>query len=384
MVVSTLKKALKVLGILFFIIFAVALSLALSRYFQNKPQVFPYPYTSHLEFSEEELNLASSSDILLIGDTLGVHYDQYLSRLVYDLSSGLEKKLKFYNWSKVDEPLHITLNKLKALSNIPSLVIYHGGVNEFKVKRMEPEHIETFSLNYELTKNEWLYSLVIAFPTVGRILYSPYKHLPLTSQTPDYSQSLKAKSKEQVKEFTHILHSQEAHDLVTYLKEHHSKGILITAPLNLRDNKVMSCENTTNVGINKRLLVLEKQIKQGNSKLVITELENLARETLANSKVFYLLGQARYQLGNYIQARKAFHRAKIYDCSLGQGNLLFNISLVRHFESAGFPIIDFHQMIQQYFGKEELFEVRLFPKPQYYNEVNMQLKTLIQQHFQFQ
>ena len=41
-------------------------------------------------------------------------------------------------------------------------------------------------------------------------------------------------------------------------------------------------------------------------------------------------------------------------------------------------------MIQQYFGKEELFEVRLFPKPQYYNEVNMQLKTLIQQHFQFQ
>ena len=62
---------------------------------------------------------------------MGHNLNAYLPSLIKDISSNLAEVIKVFNWSRKNEGMHRTLSKIKSLKNLPEIIIYHGGSEEF-------------------------------------------------------------------------------------------------------------------------------------------------------------------------------------------------------------------------------------------------------------
>ncbi len=363
------KKASKNNGIgLFKKLFIVSL-LALCGYMgwrihQNPLSLAPYPYKISGQPNPEALAKAADAQVLFIGDRLGVGLNKFLGSYISSASKNISEPIKVYNMSQDGFGLHRTLNTLKKLPKLPSLVIYYGGTQEFHETRAHPAQYKDFIFNKKIQEQEILSSALMAFPDLSRAIYNPYTffNFDLSKKPNDKVVIGAGPGKLEQMEMIFQIYEWELWELVRYIKANNSKLVLITAPINLdvapKANCSLSEENGLQIEINKQM----KKLKEGKSKEAYDDLKVMATKNNTNSRILYLYASAAIEIGKNKEAKEALTRASTFDCATWRGSPVFNQILRKVADQAGLPLVDFDAQLNAMFGQNVLFFDEINPQ----------------------
>ena len=332
----------------------------------------PYPY----RFEPLELvgvNEASQSDVLIVGDRMG-------QRLAFYTRSWEERgKVKLYNWSETGEGLHRTLNKLRHLSSIPPIVIYHGGVDEFFEKKFHPaKHYQEIRRNLITYQKNRKTFWARQFPALAAFfLYSNSGWVSLEAKPTFNADQYEAGDKQRQMELVYHLFRMEFGELLSFFKEKKSTLIVVTPPLNLGMAPGAVCANALSAPLEIRQKRLERQLEQGSGEELLSAADQLVRDSPGNARSLYLRGLAYKGVGRLREAKASLYRAGAYDCDTSRGSIVFNKIMVMAAEKQNLTVIDFNSMVNNNFGEEGLFIENLFPKKDYYQQLIGRLEEMV-------
>ncbi len=318
-----MKRVIGIFGLLVIVLSA--------GYFFLKPQG-PFPYRFG-RWIPEGLGDAQKADILIIGDRLGV----WLNRFLPDLSQKFKKGPRIYNWSAQNEGLHRSLHKILSLKTFPSVIIYHGGSEEFFERR---------------------------FSSLGP---TPIKD---TRPLDDLS---KLKSMEE----TYHIFSQEFQKFIDVIISQNSKLIVITPPINILKEYRRVCSQSTTSSLNQRADEMESVVKKGQGKIAVKELSRLIKLSPTNARLHYILGRAYLSLGHYKKAVESLDKAAIFDCETWRGHLVFNRIMINKAAKTQQQVINFHRDIHSLLGRKKLFRDDIYPQDIYYRVLINKLGELL-------
>lgn len=349
------------------------------RYSKNPPQVYPFPYLLEAVPSEE-IEQAENADIVIVGDSAGVYLNPYLEEFRERASSQLKDPLKVYNWARRGETLAHVIQKIKSLKKMPLLFIYHGGLDEMDQARFLLNSVPKINKNIALTKDDALLTSLIGFPPLARLIYWPHKRpklkffLETEKDIPSpFPSDLKPVKALKVMENIYEIYQWEAKELFSYLKFKDARLWLIPQAFNLKVPPTRTCENATNLEIEKLLKQASKLIISNKTKEAFSIVNSILMENKTHARALYTMGNLMMKRGDFSSARRAYYQSMLYDCSLRRSNPLFLKILMEQAEKKSFKIINFNQMVTNYLGKNILFEDLRKPQGIYYNKLINQM-----------
>jgi hypothetical protein len=369
---------------LFSITFALLLGTAFLVYKASlKPtMITPYPYIIDPDFKimGSDLRSAEKSQILIVGDQLGLHLSLFLPILESSFKDQFKTAPSIYNWSKENEGLHRTLYKLKALQKIPSIVIYHSGNSENFEKKFNINESDKIYYNFNLKNNETIESFIFTFPFISKFLFKNIERIVIPGILPKISNNKNITIKE--KELSFKIYEEEFQELLNLIKKNKSKLIVITTPLNLLLPPNHSCNETETY----TTLILEKEIKEdldsGNFKLAYQKSLELTKENKIRALGFYYLGIAAKNLSEIKTARESLQLAQIYNCSNEFGNQVYNSLMKKISTKADIQIIKFDETITNLqLTNDGVFMDEQFPQNLNYEQIVNELAQILHQYY---
>ena len=346
--------------------------------FQEPSQKIPYPYLFK-KSSLPEISKASKSDILIVGDRMGLHLSKYTDALGEKLSQGLRRPLKIYNWSHPNEGLHRTIRKLRKIPTLPPVLIYHGATQEFFEQKFHLRRdYKTIINNFRKYKDDPWASLLQLFPWLGRFVYTAPKYVWPPKEPIKYSPEYSATATQRYMEITYKLFEIEFQELLDFLQDKETTLIIIPPPLDLSSAPKKVCTNSVTPSIIKQQKTLQQKISTNqDTKGTLIAAQRLLNNSPGNALSYYLRGLAYKNLGRFRDARASLYRAGLYDCDTSKGNIIFNKILITFSEQNEVPVIDFNHLVNQDFGQKDLFAKNSYPHPFYYQKLMDNLEEKI-------
>ena len=350
--------------IVFIVLILVGGGGLLASFLVSQEGFTPHPYRFE-SFEPAGKDEAAVSDILILGDRMG-------ERLSYYTPSWEEKRgWKVYNWSESGEGLHRVLNKLRHLSRLPPVVIYHGGVDEFYEKKFHPgkdyqKIRQNLIIHQKNKKTLWAKQ----FPRLTAFFLYPSSGTTALPENPRLNiDDYKAFEKQRQMELVYHFYKLEFQELSFLFKGKESVLIVIPPPLNLDRVPGRVCDNAaTRIGT-----VRQKQLKElldrGELARAATLSDGLVRDFPGNALSFYLRGQSYKRMGQLRKAKASLYRAGLYDCDTSRGSIIFNKIMLTLAEKQNLTIVDFNSIVNNNFGEEKLFIEDLYPKKAYYQQL---------------
>ncbi len=363
---------------------AIGVSSLLFIRFKNKPtSIYPFPYfVDATQYKSPELKEISSSDILIVGDRLGVNLDKYIPEMNEELSKNLRNQLKIYNWSTKGEGLHRTLKKLKMLKKLPPIVIYAGGSEEFYEERLLTADKEIHDYNMKVFRDDRYSSLLMTFPDISKILYKkPIKYFYLNQMIVPFPKASSAAVSQTRAELIYNYFSIQLDTLATLSREKGSTFIYITAPVNLEIPPRIVCDNAVSNTIITEQSDIKKLIESGQSKEATARLKKLLSQSIGNAQTYYLLGKAQLNQGLLKDAKENLSMAATYDCGNWRSNSIFNKLIIKNAKKNGIKSIDFSEIVTRGLGRNITFEDEYYPQSIYYNKLQKELMLTIKSIF---
>ena len=345
-------------------------------YASNRTLITPFPYSFNPNAKhslENELILAQSATILIVGDRMGEVLSKYTPELSDELAHSFKNPPKIVNWSKPHEGLHRTLYKLKSLKKLPPIIIYHGASSELFEKTFAVADKEAIFKNFSYYDNENIISLIITFPWLSKIIYKKMQYMEL-GPIKEYQSQLTSSEKIIEKEVSFKFFDYELREMIDLIKDNKSNLILITTPLNLEIRPHETCAHSSSIGVIELQQELEKLIEEGNFKKAYPKALELSNETYSNALSFYLLGKASLGLGDLPMARESFQKATVFDCANWRGNAVYNSIMKSAAKKRQVTLIDFDQYMASSLSKDGLFIDDLFPQNVFYQSMISELK----------
>lgn len=365
--------------LLFSAIFFVLLLGGVAYLLSLKPVLItPYTYIVH-EKVNKGMKEAENSDVLIIGDRMGLYLNNFVSIVKDDFRSELKRDLNIYNWSREKEGLHRTLNKIKSLKKLPPIIIYQGGSYEWFDKKFDWKDKKKILYNFEQFSDEKIISMIITFPDISRAIYKKTAMFELDTLNP----KLRAyqESNFDAKEIEYKFYEQELHELVDYIKQKKSNIILLTTPINALVPPRESCTSTSSNLIVEFQQEIENLIKEGNNKEAYAKIQELEKQSMGNAKTFYLLGMAARLNADYKNARDAFIKANVYDCYNWRANDIFNAIINRISKRMQVEVIDFqNEILNTQMQEDAVFIDEIYPQNLYYNNLMKELTLSIKKY----
>ncbi|WP_372652089.1 hypothetical protein [Halobacteriovorax sp.] len=343
---------------------------------KNKPTtIYPFPYfVDSAQYKSPDLKEISSSDILIVGDRLGVNLDKYIPAINETLSKNLRNQLKIYNWSSKSEGLHRTLKKLRLLKKLPPIVIYSGASEEFYEERLLTADKSTHDYNMKMFKDDRFSSLLMALPDVSKVLYKkPIKYFYLKQNILPFPKASSAVVSQTRAELIYNYFSIQLDTLATISREKGSTFIYITAPVNLEIPPRIVCDNAVSSTIITEQSDIKKLIDSGQSKEASARLKKLLSQSIGNAQTYYLLGVAQLNQGLLKEAKENLSMAATYDCGNWRSNAIFNKLINRNAKKNGIKVIDFSEIVTRGLGRNITFEDEYYPQSIYYNKLQKEL-----------
>jgi hypothetical protein len=375
----TAKQVIKIIKISLLVLAVAIVILGFSRFISNKESSYPYPYTIKRQ-SKSQIERAEKADILIVGDSTALQLNKYLEKFIKNASKKLKKPLKIYNWAKDDEPLAITLAKVKSLKKLPMLTLYHGGISELDHKRFFPQDIPKIHKNLKLIKNDGIHTLLITFPFLSRLIYTPINYVKLTHDSKGHSapkgKSYGPKLIQHILKLHYSFYTKEAQDLFTHYKLNDANIWVIPAALNVETKPIKVCSNTESQATFDGRSKIDKYIKMKAFKDARNASLKLIQDYKANSLNYYQLAQILMANGMYTQARSALYHARMYDCGLNQSTPIHLKILMEEAEKRDFKVIDFNRMVLDHLGRNKLFFDEEIPQGLFYESLMSKLNTL--------
>ncbi len=347
------------------------------KYEKNPVNITPYPFQI-IEDYKDQVSTAERASVIIVGDQMGHGLNAYLPSLIEDISSNLAEVIKIFNWSRKNEGMHRTLSKIKSLKNLPEIIIYHGGSQEFFEKTFFIKDKKKILANFKKHSDEKTLSLIMAFPILSKFLYEPVTNIKLDQWNEDHD-NLEGQDKLSKMEMTYKFFRHQLWDMVNYIKEKNSTLILLTAPINLKIPPKKVCKGATNALLNLELDKIEKEIKNEKYQLAFQKLELLKSKVLGNSKLLYFSGISTEKLGFPKTAEKILQKSAVFDCGAWRGNKIFNNIIREASTKHDLFLIDFDKIVNSQFGKGPLFLGETFPQTFFYQKVIEEIKQVINQ-----
>ena len=336
-------------------------------------EVLPLPYILKVDYSSQAQE-AQKSNILIVGDQLGVKLGSWSDKIVRQTQEGLENPLKVYVWAEKGEGLHRTLAKIKSLKKMPEIIIYHGGSQEFFEKRLDPQFEQIMLKNFRRHQNKWFHSAMFLFPFLSQLIYQPYSRVVLSHEYHLLKQRPSARQRQKIKELGYLTYSAEYREFIRFLRERKASLIVVTPPHRLDLPPGKDCfDHFMKTQLKDELEEIARRVEGGKGKSAISRLQVLLKENVYHAQIYYLLGQALVQIGKYRDAKSFFYRARALDCQLAQGNMIFNRIQVQIAEKNEFEIVDFNRLVNSRYGREKLFQNDFFPQEIYYDRLISEL-----------
>lgn len=334
---------------------------------KNPQSEAPYPYKITGQPTSETLASAKDAQILFIGDRLGAGLDKFMQSYNQTASKNISEPLKIYNMSRDGLGLHRTLNELKALPKLPSLIIYYGSSQEFFETRAHPIQYEDFLFNKKIQDEDILSSALMAFPDLSRVLYNPYTFYEFDLAAAPNSKVVIGAGPGKLEQMEMIfqIYEWELWELVKYVKENNSKLVLITAPINLDVPPKSNCSFSEESGLQIAINELMEKLKKGRSKEVYDELKILKAKHPSHARLLYLYGSTALEIGKTKEAKELLTQAATFDCATWRGSPVFNQIMRKVAAQAGLPLVDFDSQLNAMYGQNVLFFDEINPQNVY-------------------
>lgn len=343
-------------------------------------QIIPYPYLMNVKNIEGSLE-AASSNVLIIGDRMGVALDKYIPSLIKDTSEELREPLKVYNWSRANEGLHRSIDKLKKLDALPSVIIYHGASEEFYEKKFYISQKPQIMQNMARYEDDAILTMIMTAPFLSKYIYTPVRYIPLGDYPKQDSSTYTGKQRQDRLEIGFKIFEKEVIELIQYVKSKDSKLIIMTTPINLEAEPKSVCENSKTQTMEEYQKNIEAMIQNGNKKQAYIKAKELAKISLTNAKSHYLYGKVALELGRFKEAREQLTLAAAYDCTQWRINIIFNKILTKIASKNNIEVVDFDTLVNQNLGRDTLFLDPIYPQVIYYERAFSEIKKQIRKSF---
>lgn len=363
------KLILKLLGIAL-LLAIVALG---AKFYLSPMRIIPYPYyfTEKSDSKlEKERQMAEKAKVLILGDRMGLELNKNLKDLETRAQESLKTNLTFFNWSEENESLARTINKLKGLKKIPSLIIYHGGSREFFEKKFHLQDRATILSNFKNYDSDRILSLLITFPELSRIIYLNDTQVPLPLNPIKDPTVYAEGEKILAKDLTYKLFQYEMREFLELLKTNNSTLILITPPINYEIAPNEVCQEVSTNAIIEIHQEVNELLKNGDAKGAYALIKELSNEVVGNADTQYLRGITAMKMGDLSEAREALSLAVSFDCKPDRADPVFNEIMKNEGKKTLAFIIDFDLMGKSQIGGEPFFLNNFFPHNLYYEKIN--------------
>jgi len=366
--------------LIFLTILTIFVVLVAYKYKITPTQIIPYPYLMNVKNIEGSIE-ASRANVLIIGDRMGVALEKYIPELVKDTSAELKDPLNIYNWSRANEGIHRSIDKLKKLEALPSVIIYHGASEEFYEKKFYISQKNKILENMRRYEDDAILTLIMTAPFLSKYLYTPIKFLVLGDYPKQDSLTYTGVQRQNRLELGFKIFQKEVFELIQLAKSKDSKLIIMTTPLNLESEPRSVCDNAKTQTMDDYQKDIERMLDTGNKKKAYIKAKELSKISLTNAKSHYLHGKAALELGRFKEAREQLTLAAAYDCTQWRINVVFNKILTTIAKKNNVEVVDFDTLVNQNLGRDTLFLDPIYPQVIYYQRALKEIKKLIRKSF---
>ena len=364
----------KILSFLLFLVLAAIVTggiFILNRYRQNPEQVTPYPYA----FSNPAPAVQLEAPILIAGDEMGDYFSKFKAELAEAISVNLSNPIKIQSISKAGQGIHRTVHQLKSLTQWPQILIYQGGSEEFLEERFILSETKKIKENFKLFSDDRIETLLILFPWISRLIYTPVQRVILQDDVKPLSEITEKNYLARL-ETGLLLYRQQLIELVNLSKNKNSLLILTTTPVNLDIPPKKVCSFTTTMDIDGEILDIKKTMED-DPKNAYSRTSRLILLHTGNAELLYLHGQISKRLGYNEEGIKTLLEASAYDCQPWRATEVFN-SIIRSVSREHQVILfDFALMVDRDWNQNTTFFDETHPQNLYYQRGMQQLGMVI-------
>lgn len=342
-----MKKVLLILFLLPLIVTVVFLS---NRYSKNRVQFAPYPY----EFTYKAAPISTEAPILIIGDRYGEQLSKFKDVMAKVMSTNLSEPIKIDTLALNNEGAHRTLQKIKAMTKLPLVIIYLGGSQESSESKFHQSQIDKHLKNFSYFENKLLASLLMIKPNLSKFVYQPVKPMMLDKVIVDTkrytTQEIQKRSILNFKVF-----ENEIDELFQYIKDRGAYLISLTSPINYQLEPINPCNPKLDAVTQKLLESIKEKTKVKDFKAAYENSKDLALMASTNSNAQFLHAKIALNLGKKKEAIKHFQSAKVYDCSLEAYSPVYNAIIKQKAKRFKVTLFDFQKMLEMNLGSEPIF-----------------------------
>lgn len=341
-------------------------------------QSIPYPYVFE---SVPKPQIPELSNVVLLGDRMGVKLSAYIPLLEESISKGLNKGIKITNLTSQNEGLHRTLIKLKNLKPFPKVVLFHGGSEEYLEKKFETKETEKILHNFKLYQKDSVQTALLFSQETSKFIYTPVERVKLTPEfKPSYDhysdQDLLARQEVMFK-----IYEKEFQELVEFTKAHDSILVIISTPLNLDIPPKRPCELADYSDFQTKKEELANLKKAGDLKSAYNLLVEQAPRNQGNADYFFELGQVLKDMNQKDEGALEVEKSMAFDCKLWRGGEIYNVIQKRAAAKAEVFYFDFSQMLKDQWGNNLTFFDELYPQDLYYQKAINVLGSMLKKYF---
>ncbi len=326
--------------------------MAIYKYQTTPEKIRPVPFSipDNLYLQNE---VAEQSDILIIGDDFAIDFNDQVEKLIENLSKGLKKPISIYNYASQNEAIYRTIEKVKSLKSLPSIIIYMGGTSEF-AEDIYPKNINNFWMNFKRYQNDYLNTLIMISPSLSRLIYQRDKKQELTNEIAPFKYEGDLWY-QRVSEATYYIYQDYLRDLIDLIQERKSLPVIVTPSVNLLAQVKRACDNSIidNITITQneiKVLMDENKFKDAYGKIVA-----LDKTAIGNARTKFLRGKVEFELGKFKDAKESLTFSKALECSPPKSSVIINSIQKKMALEKNIDIIKFDELINDNFGKDVLF-----------------------------
>lgn len=348
------------------------------RYQKNQAGAPPYPYV----FKEGVYtDLRVEAPVLIVGDRLGERLSSFSKIMAKKISANLSKPIKIESLAAKGDGLHRTLEKIKSLDRLPLVIIYLGATEETAEPRFLTRDIPDIKKNFALREDERLRTLLMIFPALSKLVYSPVSYQELGAKLRPYEEVPGPAETLKRNEIHFKLFEQEAADLFSHAKDHNSYLIAVSAPLNLDAKPRRPCPGSFGKQLAPKLSAVMKRLEAKDFKAAYNASKDLSLMANANARVLYIHGQIAKKLGKINEARRHLELAAAYDCSPWRGSPVYNQILKETARRHDTAFYDFQKMLTDHWTSNTTFQDDIYPQNLYMekmaNALAIKIKKLL-------
>ena len=371
---------LKLLKNLLLILLLITIGFAVYIYKKRPTQIIPYPYiVQNIKYPQSKK--AETSHVLIIGDRMGLALNRFIPELNKNISKELQEPLNIFNWSKNNEGIHRTINKIKSLKSLPPIIIYQGSSEEFYEKKINIKKRKNILKNFQLFDNNKISTLLMTFPFISKFIYKNTDIQYLSGNATEDLTSYSPFFKQIRMELTYKIYEYEIEELINYVRSKDSNLIIVTTPINLEAPPKTVCKNSTTKSIEDLQETLTEQIKEKRYKENYSQAKDLAHQSIGNAYSHYLHGIIALKLLKFNESREALEKAEAFDCKQWRGSVIFNNIMKQKAKRNKINLIDFNNLVNLNLGRDTIFQNQFYPQHIYYQQLMKLLESKIKKTY---